>query len=157
MVRVKHRYLLAEIVYADNRSIDATDTQIYQAIRDAFTEGFGEYGIALIKRSLSIRIVMRDTRMILVRVRRGAETMLSNALTTINSLNKTAIRMVTRHVSGSIRCAQKYWIRMNRRLLQSAIRECKESERQKLLEKIKEINQADFSELFKPKRLQSKS
>ena len=41
--------------------------------------------------------------MILVRIRRGAETMLSNAFIIIKSINDIPGMIVTRHVSGSIR------------------------------------------------------
>ena len=56
MVRVKNRYLLAEIKYDDGKVYEVTEPQLYQTIRTAFTDCFGDYGMALVKRSLSVSI-----------------------------------------------------------------------------------------------------
>lgn len=55
MVRKKNRYVLAELVYEENNKVyPLTNSQLYQAIRSAFKTCFGDYGIALVKASLSV-------------------------------------------------------------------------------------------------------
>lgn len=54
MVRKKNRYLLADVVFEDGKVHEISGTTWYQAIRAAYTEGFGEYGVALVKKSLAV-------------------------------------------------------------------------------------------------------
>ena len=55
MVRRKQRYVLAEIVYDDNRYVyPVNQSSLYGEILSAFKEAFGEYGLALVKGSLSV-------------------------------------------------------------------------------------------------------
>lgn len=58
MVRKKNRYLLAEIQYENSKVIyPLTASQLYQDIRAVFQENFGDYGLALVKKSLSVSVV----------------------------------------------------------------------------------------------------
>lgn len=55
MVRKKQRYVLAEIVYEDNAFIyPISQSSLYAEISKAFLESFGDYGLALVKPSLSV-------------------------------------------------------------------------------------------------------
>lgn len=57
MVRKKNRYVVAEIVYEDNNNVHPlTEHQLYQAMRETYHSCFGDYGIALVKPSLSVSI-----------------------------------------------------------------------------------------------------
>lgn len=48
------------------------------------------------------------------------------------------------------RCAQKFWIKYNRRLLSETIKNCQDpEERQKLVAAIREIKNTDFTSMFK--------
>ena len=55
MVRKKNRYVVAEIVCEELESIfTLSESKLYQAIREAYHSCFGDYGIALVKSSLSV-------------------------------------------------------------------------------------------------------
>ena len=41
--------------------------------------------------------------MILIKIKRGAEVMLCNVLTTMKTLNREPMKIITKHISGSIR------------------------------------------------------
>ena len=60
-MRLKHRYVLAEIVFERNQYVYPLQEElVYHEIRKAYQEGFGEYGIALVKSSLSVSIPVRS-------------------------------------------------------------------------------------------------
>lgn len=61
MVRRKQRYLLAEIIYPNNNmSYDLPVGDVHNAVKGAFEEQFGEYGMALVKSSLSVSLFNKN-------------------------------------------------------------------------------------------------
>ncbi|KAF6029246.1 POP5 [Bugula neritina] len=151
MVRKKNRYLLAEVLFESGKQAPSNlnEPEFYKEIRDALQIGFGDYGLGLVKKSLNVRYFMEDTCMLLVRIRRGAESMLSNVFLTVKSVCGVPVTIVTKHISGSIRCAQKYWIKYSRRKLGSTLRSITDPEEKTALrQKLDEINKTDFSDLL---------
>lgn len=50
-----------------------------------------------------VKIIAEETKIMVLRIRRGAESMLINALTTMKTIGKEPIKIVTLQTTGTIR------------------------------------------------------
>lgn len=113
MVRVKYRYILAEILtdkYINKVKLPLREDDLKQAIRDSVELLHGDYGLACIQAGFSIKMYNPATRVFIVRVRRKFHSVLGSSLPFITSIGKLKLGFRTLRLSGTIRSAHKFLI-----------------------------------------------
>ncbi|KAF2103511.1 hypothetical protein NA57DRAFT_19073, partial [Rhizodiscina lignyota] len=146
MVRIKHRYLLINILYPNapdatskfdgdlppvvqfqQPSPDNLESQILlRAIRESVVHLFGDYGAGLISSSLKVNYLSQATSTAIIRVARSQLRIVWAALTFITRLPKpvnTACVIHVVRVSGTIRKAEEAAIQRARESVLKARRE----------------------------------
>ncbi|KAF2459107.1 Rpp14/Pop5 family-domain-containing protein [Lineolata rhizophorae] len=153
MVRVKHRYLLVNILYPkrSTRSKNAageshqqqpdvlrflqpspdtlTSLLLLRAIRESIVENFGDYGAGITSASLRVMYLSAPTSTAIIRVSRAAYRLLWASLSFMTTLpypvSEACVLRVVR-VSGTIRKAEEEAIRRARAAVLRARREAEE-------------------------------
>ncbi|OQO00191.1 hypothetical protein B0A48_13978 [Cryoendolithus antarcticus] len=150
MVRIKHRYLLLNILYPDEKtqnvhhtgptstedvpyalqfrqpSPDALNAKLLaRMVRDAVAELFGDYGSGMVSGSLIVKYFSPATSTAIIRVARAHYRLVWAALTFMinlpKPLNQPCVMQVVR-VSGTIRKAEEEAIRRARLAIRKAHR-----------------------------------
>jgi len=131
MVRLKQRYVLCEIVTPDERRLMChtwKSHDVYTCVRNAIVKAHGDYGIAIMQSSLSVKYLNALTRIVLLRVRRGLHHMLIQSLMFVNKLNNQDVFLHTLHISGTIRSCEKFLVRYHYWQLPVLLRDCTTAE-----------------------------
>ncbi|XP_022095807.1 ribonuclease P/MRP protein subunit POP5-like [Acanthaster planci] len=140
MVRIKNRYFLCELVFEDavRRALMVGVQHLYSAVKDAVKEVHGDYGAAALAWGLNVKYLNPHTGVMLIRVRRQNQKILSTTLPFIKSVAGYPVTVRTLHISGTIRCCQKFLIKYNRRQLVVLLKQCKtKEERQQVKDSIR--------------------
>nr|XP_026694324.1 ribonuclease P/MRP protein subunit POP5-like [Ciona intestinalis] len=137
MVRLKHRYYLVNIIFDDDCLGHRIGHKVlYDAINSLLEDFYGDNGVACIQSNLSVKYLNIYTNLILIRVRRQFHKMLGSVLPFIKSVkcdllgkDKKLGRIVdclvnTVHVSGTIRSAQKFIIKFNKKKIEIILQRC---------------------------------
>ncbi|KAK6437763.1 RNA-binding protein pop5 [Oleoguttula sp. CCFEE 5521] len=148
MVRIKHRYLLVNILYPDEKtrnvhhrdptskeaapyalefrqpSPDALNAKLLaRMVRDSVAELFGDYGSGMVSGSLIVKYFSPATSTAIIRVARAHYRLVWAALTFMTDLptplNQPCVMQVVR-VSGTIRKAEEEAIRRARLAIRKA-------------------------------------
>ncbi|GBM41200.1 Ribonuclease P/MRP protein subunit POP5 [Araneus ventricosus] len=125
MVRVKYRYILAEIVtdgYQNVLRLPLREQELKQAILDSVQELHGDFGLASIHAGFSIKMYNAVTRIFILRVRRQYHPILSTSLVMMTSIGKIRLEIRTLHLSGTIRSAYKFLLTYDKQKIQQLIR-----------------------------------
>lgn len=126
MVRFKNRYLVCEVIYTESRrkvsSFSSYD--LYLCIRDAVIKAYGDYGIGVLRSSLSVKYWNPATNILLIRARRGLHRMVQAAITFVKTISSQDAIFSTLHVGGTIRSCYKFLIRYHHQQLPSLLSEC---------------------------------
>ncbi|XP_038059390.1 ribonuclease P/MRP protein subunit POP5-like [Patiria miniata] len=151
MVRIKNRYFLCELVFEDAiwRALAVNNQHLYNAVKDAVRQIHGDYGAAAIAWGLNVKYLNPDTGVMMIRVRRQNQKILSTTLPFIKSVASFPVTMRTLHISGTIRSCQKFLVKYNRRQLVVLLRQCRtKEERQKVRESIRRCTLEQEEEEF---------
>lgn len=115
MVRLKHRYLLTEVIFLDNlvdSSMKAGDIQ--RTLKDAVAQAHGDYGMGCVTPSLQVKYFNPQTCISLIRISRDHYETLWSAMTFVTSIKKRNCILRVIHLSGTIRSCQKRLLQFNR-------------------------------------------
>jgi len=118
MVRLKHRYLLTEIIFADGKS-DASmkSKDIGRVLKDSLELVHGSYGLGSVIGSLQVKYFNPVTSVALIRVSRDNYDILWSAMTFITQMRKRECLFRVIHLGGTIRSCQKVLLEYNREQL----------------------------------------
>jgi ribonuclease P/MRP protein subunit POP5 len=127
MVRLKHRWLLFEILYPYESSaipFSAASEQVNtklltDALRQQISYNFGDHGSGLVSSSLSIRYFSPATSTGIVRIARDHYRMVWAALAFIRDLGGRECVITVRRVSGTVKKAEEEILRRNKRTLKA--------------------------------------
>ena len=124
MVRLKHRYILIKLESVDNEVISFAEKCIYQTVVNSIQKFHGDYGVASVQSSLSIKYANSRTQIVIIRARRGAHIIVLQCVALIQSIAHQNVILRTLHVGGSIRSCQKFLNRYNRQELTKKAAQC---------------------------------
>ena len=127
MVRLKHRWLLFEIIYPNDPSTipfsaasqNVSTKLLTDVLRQQISYNFGDHGSGLVSSSLSIRYFSAATSTGIVRVSRDHYRMVWAALTFIRDLAGRECVITVRRVSGTVKKAEEEILRRDRNALKS--------------------------------------
>lgn len=119
MVRVKHRYILFEVIYENQNSLDinVADRQVLHVVKTSLKHNFGDYGGGLVGHSLWLKYYSVETGSGIIRCHRDHQHLLQAALTLVTSVGSKACYIKTLHVSGTIQKCQLLLVKRNRELV----------------------------------------
>lgn len=120
MVRVKYRYILAEIwteQFKNKVRLPLKEKELKQAILDSVEMLHGDYGLACIQAGFSIKMYNPATRMFIVRVHRKFHSVLGSSFPFITSIGKIKLIIRTLRLTGTIRSALKFLINYDKEKL----------------------------------------
>ncbi|XP_035690799.1 ribonuclease P/MRP protein subunit POP5-like isoform X1 [Branchiostoma floridae] len=141
MVRFKHRYVLAELVFGNDLLVyNVTQRVVYAAVRDIIEQLHGGYGIGLFTPGMSVKYINEYTRMVMVRCRRENLKILASAIPFIKHLpdgkgGQFPCFLRTLHVGGSIKACQKWLVQHNRQVLPTLLLRCTSEEEKSRMRK----------------------
>ncbi|CAD5116762.1 unnamed protein product [Dimorphilus gyrociliatus] len=146
MVRFKHRYLVAEVNFADGRLYDQNlnGKMIYKCLLEALKENFGDYGYGSIKTNLRVKYVNPYTRIAKIRCKRDMKDMVQAAMFFIKKVENVPAIFRTLHCAGSMRSCQKFLVEYNQQELAKIVRACKDPEEKRQM--LRSINKSDFGD-----------
>lgn len=120
MVRVKYRYILAEILTEQHKNkvkIPLREKDLVQAIFSSVETLHGDFGVACIQAGFSIKMFNPATRIFIARVHRRFHSILGSSLPFITTIGKLKLCIRTLHLSGTIRSALKFLIKFDKEKL----------------------------------------
>ena len=111
MVRLKHRWLLFEIIYPNETSVipfstpsqNLTTRTILDVLRQQVAYNFGDHGAGLTAPSLAVRYFSGATNTGVIRVTRDHYRIVWAALTFIRELEGRECLITVRRVSGTVK------------------------------------------------------
>ncbi|KAI8050549.1 Rpp14/Pop5 family-domain-containing protein [Syncephalis plumigaleata] len=126
MVRIKHRYILFEILYAPPQdsakplsalspSPDRLSTrEILDHIQQTIETNFGDYGTGMVNRRLQVKYFNPLTGLGIIRAPRDHFQMVWAALTLTQNIRRKLCVIRVLHIGGTIRSVQTHAIRHDR-------------------------------------------
>lgn len=125
MVRVKYRYILAEIwtdKFQNQIKLPVGEKKLHQAILDSVETLHGDYGFGSIYAGFSIKMYNPATRIFIARVQRKFHSVLLSSLPFVTSVGKVKLSIQTLHLSGTIRSSLKFLIKFDKEKLAELVR-----------------------------------
>ena len=98
-----------------------TPRSLLNVIREAILSLHGDYGLASVQQSLTVKYFNAVTRVLIVRCPRSNHKAVWSALTIITSLSKLPCAMRMLHVGGTIRSCQRALVKHNQCKLKEMI------------------------------------
>lgn len=138
------RYILCELVDASGTAVSHQwkDHEVYVTVRNALHTAHGDFGAALVKKSLNVKYLNSSTGVVVIRVRRGCQDLVLTTLPFIKSIRGTQASFRTLHLSGTIRSCQKFLIRYHTQQLQKLLSHCTDPDlRKNIVESLKNVTQ----------------
>ena len=113
MVRVKRRYLTLLVRPEDRRvtRIEASEKDVADVIKEAVRAMHGDFGLASV-RSLQVKKFSVETGVAILSVQRGQHELIASAVPFVKRFKDLPCCLQLLHLSGTIRCAVKFLIRM---------------------------------------------
>ena len=105
MVRVKRRYILAEIKTLSGKY--PTSNEFIKEFKAQLQELYGDYGLACLERGLHIKRYQQSDKSLIISVRRGSHAMALSTIPMITSINSQACKVSVVHLSGTMRKCMK--------------------------------------------------
>uniref|UniRef100_A0A915AZM2 Ribonuclease P/MRP protein subunit POP5 n=1 Tax=Parascaris univalens TaxID=6257 RepID=A0A915AZM2_PARUN len=137
MVKLKNRYILAEVFYEDEGGA-VTDSAIYAALCKQIAALFGDFGIAAAKSSLSVKVFDSATATSVIRISVESSQRLLASIPFVNSIGGIPAVLKVLFVGCSIRSCEKALLRINRMRLYSSLKSAtNKSEEKELLDAIR--------------------
>jgi ribonuclease P/MRP protein subunit POP5 len=127
MVRLKHRWLLIEILYPSSPPYTSpspllTIKLLLDLLRQSLSQNFGESGLALVAPSLSIRYLSPPTSTGIIRVAREHYRLVWAALTFLREVGGRECVVVVRRVCGTVKKAEQAILRRDKDALRNVRR-----------------------------------
>ena len=105
MVRIKYRYVLAELIFSDTLTSSVDSKLIYQSIADTTREFFGDIAYSKLTEGLSLKYFNPITTTCIIRASRANIGILMSSLIITNSIGSRKCKWRTIKISGTInRC-----------------------------------------------------
>uniref|UniRef100_L7M695 Ribonuclease P/MRP protein subunit POP5 n=1 Tax=Rhipicephalus pulchellus TaxID=72859 RepID=L7M695_RHIPC len=145
MVRLKHRYVLVEILWKDWQNprvhqLPVTEKDIYACVRNAVHFLHGNFGLGVTKFNIAIKFFNPHTRVFLLRTRRGAHTLTLSALPFVKKIKDEAVTLRVLRLTGTIRSCLKYLRKYDCSVMHSVLNRCDSVEaKREVREKIAEV------------------
>ncbi|XP_050049540.1 ribonuclease P/MRP protein subunit POP5 [Dermacentor andersoni] len=129
MVRLKHRYVLVEILWKDWQNphileLPVAEKDIYACVRKAVHTLHGDFGLGVTKFNLAIKFFNPHTRVFLLRTRRGAHTLTLSALPFVKKIKDQVATLRVLKLTGTIRSCLKYLKKYDCSVLLSVLNRC---------------------------------
>ncbi|GFO21431.1 ribonuclease p/mrp protein subunit pop5 [Plakobranchus ocellatus] len=128
MVRFKNRYALCELMFPGQPETSVESHQVYQAVKASLLDSHGDFGLAALQSSLSVKYLNIKTNIAVIRGERRHFDMLTSSLVFIRKIGGKDVVFKTLHVGGSIRSCQKFLIGHHRKNLTQIFPSCKTPE-----------------------------
>ncbi|KAH9381170.1 hypothetical protein HPB48_003148 [Haemaphysalis longicornis] len=145
MVRLKHRYVLVEILWKDWQNphiveLPVKEKDIFVCVKRAVHSLHGDFGVGVTKFNLAVKFFNPHTRVFLLRTRRGAHTLTLSALPFVKQIKKEAATFRVLKLSGTIRSCLKYLKKHDCSIMRNVLSRCGTvEERRQVKEKIAEV------------------
>lgn len=145
MVRFKNRYLLVEVHSDPEESRGrplrgATTHSLLLSVRDAVSALHGDYGLASVYRSLSVKYLNVLTGVAIIRCPSAHHRSVWAAISSITSLQGTPCSISLIHLGGTIRSCQRHLVIYNRVQLNKMLTSAKTPiERRELTTRMEQI------------------
>eukprot|EP00037_Helgoeca_nana_P012191 m.110369 g.110369 ORF g.110369 m.110369 type:complete len:149 (+) comp21302_c0_seq30:161-607(+) len=135
MVRLKHRYLLTEVLFSDDKVDPSTKWgELLRAVKEGVQLAHGDFGTSCVSSSIQIKYFNPYTRIMLIRVSRDHYEMVWSALTFLTQFNQRECIFRVIHLAGTIRSCQKHLLRFQQKALKTMVAEAANPvERQKVM------------------------
>ncbi|XP_054159410.1 ribonuclease P/MRP protein subunit POP5-like [Oppia nitens] len=126
MVRVKRRYLCFEVVpnggdhnlTTGYRKLDITERQVRDTVRQTIADIYGDYGLASVQLSFSLKRFNQTTRTGVLAIKRSVHTILLTALPFVKRINQLDCFLKSIHLSGTIRgCLKALAVHHNKQIV----------------------------------------
>jgi ribonuclease P/MRP protein subunit POP5 len=125
MVRLKHRWLLFEIIYPNETSSipfstpsqNVTTRTILDVVRQQVARNFGDHGAGVTAASLSVRYFSAATNTGVMRVSRDHYRIVWAALTFVRTIGGRECVITVRRVSGTVKKAEEEILRRDKAVL----------------------------------------
>ncbi|KAI8810208.1 hypothetical protein BJ742DRAFT_801030 [Cladochytrium replicatum] len=130
-MRIKHRYLLFEVIYLPipNSTVTTkrqsfivegvTASTIAEVVRESIALNFGDRGMGLCQSSLQVKYFSHFTNLGIVRVGRDHARMVWGALTFVNLIGRNRCIIRVQHVGGTIKSCQEKALELDRSMLRT--------------------------------------
>ncbi len=113
MVRIKQRYLLAQMVI-EKSNVELQTRDIYSSLTARITQLLGVFGFGAVKASLAIKYWNQGTGFVLVRIGRAFVRPMWTALSSVREMAGRRCVMSVVHCGGTIRGAKLAQLRLLR-------------------------------------------
>eukprot|EP00054_Salpingoeca_dolichothecata_P035484 m.5530 g.5530 ORF g.5530 m.5530 type:complete len:145 (+) comp5504_c0_seq1:41-475(+) len=138
-MRFKNRYVLAELRTETDAEVAFSLKDIFFATRDCIARMHGDYGVGLVQSTLKVSYYNAHTHLVLLRVSRDHQDILTSSLPFLTSIRKTPVAVFSLHLGGTIRSCQKEIVRYNERQLLLLLAKTKtEAERKSITQLVRE-------------------
>lgn len=108
-MRIKHRYLILQIVPEDRDSAYApSEDDIREAMREPFTEMFGLFGAGSVLTVMKFCIWQSDRRLGVLRVPRDWAQNVRHFFESLDRISTVRLSVVVHHIAGTIDQAQRW-------------------------------------------------
>eukprot|EP01117_Protostelium_nocturnum_P014120 TRINITY_DN5333_c0_g1_i2.p1 TRINITY_DN5333_c0_g1~~TRINITY_DN5333_c0_g1_i2.p1 ORF type:complete len:133 (-),score=32.13 TRINITY_DN5333_c0_g1_i2:206-604(-) len=128
MVRIKHRYILTEIGFEDEKERRKIDTsKLYWTIRNSIQLHFGDFGMGSLLSSLQVKYWNKETGICIIRCSRDQYQLCWSSLTWVTNMFETnsPVSMRVIHVGGTIKMCLRSALEYDR---SSLLLECAKEE-----------------------------
>jgi len=129
MVRLRHRYIISEIIPTKRKSLAAlqnllTHHNLIAAINKAIRHLHGIQGVALAKAGLMVKYLNPPTGVLFIRMRRSAYQIVSSVLPFVTLLGSEAIMLKTLYTGATIRHCNIFLAKYQRKQLEERYKGC---------------------------------
>lgn len=105
MVRVKRRYILANIKYQGG---SPSQEAFLKELRDKIRQMYGDFGLACLNRGFSIKKYDQKDGYIIISLRKGVHEIVMSVLPMITQVDRVQCCPILLHLSGTIRGCLKH-------------------------------------------------
>ncbi|KAL5008840.1 hypothetical protein ScPMuIL_014421 [Solemya velum] len=116
MVRVKFRYIVAEIQYqceGETRT-PIKDVDILMSVKKAVAIAHGDYGVGCMLYSLRVSYFKPQMNIVMIRVGRRAHTLVLTAMIFVKKIGYNSAEYKTLHLGGTMRSCHKFLLKYYR-------------------------------------------
>ncbi|KAI6240617.1 Ribonuclease P/MRP protein subunit family-containing protein [Aphelenchoides fujianensis] len=124
MVKVKHRYLLVEVLFGAGGGASSTcsDTDIFHAIMSKVAALHGDFGWAAVRSSFQVKVCDAGTCIAILRVTSSTVEFITSALPFVLSIGHSDAVLRLLYEGSSMRTVEKHLIEHNLRAMYAQLR-----------------------------------
>ncbi|CAL4083695.1 unnamed protein product [Meganyctiphanes norvegica] len=105
MVRVKRRYLVAEVVPENPQKFKFHNKGLFEAVKSSVRQLHGDFGEAAVSNGMQVKYLNPETHLAFVRVLRGPHQLAASALSVISSIDGQPATLRMLYPAATIRHA----------------------------------------------------